>query len=134
MLIGQSPFQGEDEDELFHSICNDSVDYPRWLSKEAINIVDKLLQRSPENRIGCNEGSEPIRQHGFFKSIDWNLLELKKLNPPFTPKVRSCNDVGNFDADFTIEPPQLTPTDEKIIQEMLQSEFEGFSYTNPNYS
>ena len=133
MLIGQSPFQGEDEDELFHSICNDSVDYPRWLSKEAINMVDKLLQRDPENRIGCCEGSDPIRQHSFFKSIDWELLEMKKLSPPFTPKVRSSNDVGNFDADFTIEPPQITPSDAKIIEEMLQSEFEGFSYTNPNY-
>ena len=133
MLIGQSPFQGTDEDELFHSICNDSIDYPRWLSKDAINLVDKLLQRDPEKRIGCTEQVEPLRHHGFFNSIDWNLLENLKMQPPFKPKVRSSNDVGNFDADFTIEPPRLTPSDERIIQEMIQSDFKGFSFTNPNF-
>ena len=134
MLIGQSPFQGEDEDELFHSICNDSIDYPRWLSKDAINLVDKLLQRDPEKRIGCTEQLEPLRRHGFFDSIDWNLLESLKMQPPFKPKVRSLNDVGNFDADFTIEPPRLTPSDDRIIQEMIQSDFKGFSFTNPNFN
>lgn len=35
MLIGQSPFHGEDEDDLFHSILNDNVRYPHSLTREA---------------------------------------------------------------------------------------------------
>ena len=133
MLIGQSPFQGEDEDDLFQSICNDSIDYPRWLSKEAINLVDKLLQRDPENRLGCIEQIEPIKKHIFFVDINWASLEKLETVPPFKPKVRCSNDVGNFDADFTMEPPQLTPSEPKILEEMIQTEFDGFSYTNPKY-
>jgi serine/threonine protein kinase len=39
MLIGQSPFSGCDEDELFWSICNEQPQYPRFLSREANSIL-----------------------------------------------------------------------------------------------
>ena len=44
MLIGQSPFHGDDEDDLFHSICHDAPHYPRWIAKEAaacLSLVSK---------------------------------------------------------------------------------------------
>lgn len=39
MLIGQSPFSGCDEDELFWSICNERPVIPAFLSKEASQIL-----------------------------------------------------------------------------------------------
>lgn len=133
MLIGQSPFQGEDEDDLFQSICNDPIDYPRWLTKDAINLVDKLLQREPDFRIGCIEHVEPLRNHPFFRTINWDKLINLQIEPPFKPKVRSMNDICNFDADFTSEQPELTPPDAKILQTMDQSHFDGFSFTNNQF-
>ncbi|KAH9364742.1 hypothetical protein HPB48_014875 [Haemaphysalis longicornis] len=85
MLIGQSPFNGTDEDELFWSVCNEEAYYPRFLSREA-------------------------------KS----LLVLKSLA-----------DVSNFDSDFTMEKPVLTPIDPQILASMDQEQFKGFTYTNP---
>ncbi|KOB68826.1 Uncharacterized protein OBRU01_17735 [Operophtera brumata] len=41
MLIGQSPFSGCDEDELFWSICNEMPSYPRFLSREALTILTR---------------------------------------------------------------------------------------------
>lgn len=42
MLIGQSPFSGCDEDELFWSICNEIPWYPFYLSKDALNVLSKV--------------------------------------------------------------------------------------------
>lgn len=42
MLIGQSPFSGCDEDELFWSICNEMPSYPRFLSQESLNILTRV--------------------------------------------------------------------------------------------
>lgn len=42
MLIGQSPFHGDDEDELFESIRLDSPYYPRWITKESKDILEKV--------------------------------------------------------------------------------------------
>lgn len=38
----QSPFPGDDEEEVFDSIVNDDVRYPRFLSSEAISIMRKV--------------------------------------------------------------------------------------------
>lgn len=38
----QSPFPGDDEEEVFDSIVNDVVRYPRFLSSEAISIMRKV--------------------------------------------------------------------------------------------
>lgn len=43
MLIGQSPFQGDDEDELFESIRSDTPHYPRWIPKEARKLLELVI-------------------------------------------------------------------------------------------
>lgn len=45
MLIGQSPFHGHDEEELFQSIRTDNPVYPRWLTKDAKDILVKVRHR-----------------------------------------------------------------------------------------
>ena len=42
MLIGQSPFHGDDEDELFESIRMDTPHFPRWITKEAKDLLEKV--------------------------------------------------------------------------------------------
>lgn len=46
MLIGQSPFSGCDEDELFWSICNEKPVFPRFLSKEANSILTLVSNKN----------------------------------------------------------------------------------------
>ena len=38
-ISGQSPFNGCDEDELFWSICNEQAFFPKFLSKEAVQLL-----------------------------------------------------------------------------------------------
>ena len=44
MLLGQSPFNGCDEDELFWSICNETVFFPKFLTKESKHLI-QLVSR-----------------------------------------------------------------------------------------
>uniref|UniRef100_A0A8C5MIH1 Protein kinase C n=1 Tax=Leptobrachium leishanense TaxID=445787 RepID=A0A8C5MIH1_9ANUR len=129
MLIGQSPFHGLDEDQLFQSIRMDDPLYPRFLSKDAKDILVMLFVREPERRLGVKGN---IRHHGFFHQIDWEQLENKKIEPPFKPKVKSANDWSNFDKEFINEKPRLSSTDVRLINSMDQSAFNNFSFVNPN--
>ncbi|XP_016098076.1 protein kinase C delta type [Sinocyclocheilus grahami] len=128
MLIGQSPFQGDDEDELFESIRMDVPHYPRWITKETKDLLEKLFERDPTRRLGVVGN---IRGHAFFKTINWSALEKREVSPPFKPKVKSPNDCSNFDREFLSEKPRLSQSDKNLIDSMDQSAFAGFSFINP---
>uniref|UniRef100_A0A8K9WRC9 Protein kinase C n=1 Tax=Oncorhynchus mykiss TaxID=8022 RepID=A0A8K9WRC9_ONCMY len=127
MLIGQSPFQGDDEDELFESIRMDVPHYPRWITKEAKDLLEKLFERDPSRRLGVVDN---IRGHSFFKNLNWPALEKREVDPPFKPKVKGPNDCNNFDREFLSEKPRLSHTDKNLIDSMDQTAFAGFSFIN----
>ncbi|XP_006831133.1 PREDICTED: serine/threonine-protein kinase N2 [Chrysochloris asiatica] len=130
MLVGESPFPGDDEEEVFDSIVNDEVRYPRFLSTEAISIMRRLLRRNPERRLGASDkDAEDVKKHPFFRLIDWNSLMDKKVKPPFVPTIKGREDVSNFDDEFTSEAPILTPPREpRILSEEEQEMFRDFDY------
>ncbi|XP_015210724.1 serine/threonine-protein kinase N2 isoform X3 [Lepisosteus oculatus] len=130
MLVGESPFPGDDEEEVFDSIVNDEVRYPRFLSTEAISIMRRLLRRNPERRLGAGErDAEEVKKHPFFRIVDWTALLAKKARPPFVPTIRGREDVSNFDDEFTSEAPVLTPPREpRVLTAEEQEMFRDFDY------
>ncbi|XP_007956122.1 protein kinase C delta type [Orycteropus afer afer] len=130
MLIGQSPFHGDDEDELFESIRVDTPHYPRWITKESKDILEKLFERDPSRRLGVTGN---IKIHPFFKTINWTLLEKREVEPPFKPKVKSPGDYSNFDQEFLNEKARLSYSDKNLIDSMDQTAFAGFSFVNPKF-
>ncbi|XP_046811217.1 protein kinase C, brain isozyme isoform X2 [Lucilia cuprina] len=134
MLVGQPPFDGEDEEELFAAITDHNVSYPKSLSKEAKEACKGFLTKQPNKRLGCGpSGEEDVRLHPFFRRIDWEKIENREVQPPFKPKIKHRKDVSNFDKQFTSEKTDLTPTDKVFMMNLDQSEFVGFSYMNPDY-
>ncbi|TKS86590.1 Protein kinase C eta type [Collichthys lucidus] len=134
MLSGHAPFEAENEDDLFESILNEEIVYASWLSTEAVNILKAFLTKNPARRLGCvaSEGGESaVISHPFFTGIDWDKLNRREIEPPFKPRIKTPEDVNNFDPDFTQEEPTLTPIDDPMIPSINQEEFHNFSFTSP---
>ncbi|CAM2103624.1 serine/threonine-protein kinase N3 isoform X1 [Lepidochelys kempii] len=132
MLVGESPFPGDNEEEVFDSIVNEEVCYPRFLSSEALPILRKLLQKCPERRLGAGErDAEEIKTQPFFKEIDWDALFARALKPPFVPFLRAPTDISNFDEEFTSQKPILTPPDElPVLTTEEQAVFKDFDFVS----
>jgi len=130
MLVGESPFPGDDEEEVFDSIVNDEVRYPRFLSLEAIAIMRRLLRKNPERRLGASErDAEDVKKQAFFRNVNWEDLLMRRVPPPFVPTITGTEDVSNFDEEFTSEKPKLTPP--KDARELTSDEqllFQDFTY------
>lgn len=132
MLTGTSPFVGDLEEDLFRSILNSRITFPKYLSKDAMAFLKGVLERVVGNRLGyCTRTN--IREHRFFRPIDWEALERKELEAPFVPNVKSAVDTDNFDPEFTMEHAQLSPVETALIQTINQEEFAGFSFVNNDF-
>ncbi|ROI27802.1 Serine/threonine-protein kinase N2 [Anabarilius grahami] len=124
MLVGESPFPGDDEEEVFDSIVNDEVRYPRFLSPESVSVVQKLLQKNPEKRLGAgDQDANEVKKHRFFQGMDWEALLAKRVKPPFLPSIKAPADVSNFDEEFTRLKPVLTPPQTPFFLTAEQQEF-----------
>ena len=105
MMIGYPPFFSESSTET----CKKILDWRNTLnirpeaniSKEAEDILRRLIN-DPETRLGGN-GAEEIKNHPFFKGIDWNHIK-ETLTPPFVPELKNNYDTKYFDEFEEDEP------------------------------
>lgn len=132
MLVGECPFPGDDEEEVFDSIVNEEVRYPRFLSSEAIKLMRKLLRKTPERRLGAGVGdAEEIKPQPFYQEMDWEALYARKLQPPFVPSLKDPYDVRNFDEEFTGQKPILSPSDNpRPLTAIDQILFQDFDFVS----
>ncbi|KFY83712.1 hypothetical protein V500_09980 [Pseudogymnoascus sp. VKM F-4518 (FW-2643)] len=129
MLLQQSPFRGEDEEEIYDAILADEPLYPIHMPRDSVSILQKLLTREPEARLGSGPtDAQEIMNQPFFQKINWDDVYNKRIQPPFLPTITSATDTSNFDSEFTSVTPVLTPVQSVLTQEM-QEEFRGFSYS-----
>ncbi|KAK2790462.1 Serine/threonine kinase [Emmonsiellopsis sp. PD_33] len=128
MLLQQSPFRGEDEDEIYDAILADEPLYPIHMPRDSVSILQKLLTREPEMRLGSGPtDAQEIMSHAFFRNINWDDVYHKRVPPPFCPQISSATDTSNFDQEFTSVTPVLTPV-QSVLSQAMQEEFRGFSY------
>lgn len=128
MLLGQSPFRGDDEDEIFDAILEDEPLYPITMPRDAVSILQKLLTRDPNRRLGSGKGdAEEIKRQPFFKDVNWDDVFNKRIPPPYFPTINGSADTSNFDEEFTREQPTLTPVHGQLSTQH-QAMFNGFSW------
>mmetsp|Transcript_11510 Transcript_11510/g.28346 ORF Transcript_11510/g.28346 Transcript_11510/m.28346 type:complete len:620 (+) Transcript_11510:133-1992(+) len=113
MLCGSKPFKGNSDVDLDRAVTRKSPSFPtEYFSYEASSLLKGLLAKNPENRLGCGGRElvkkivrdkavkQPIKDHPFFSTIDWGLLEEGYVDPPVVPPIEihapSLRDIGEF--------------------------------------
>ena len=67
--------------ELSHWLTHFQVRFPSRMSQEARELLSGLLVKDPKERLGGGpEDALEIMNHAFFKNINWQDLEAKKVN------------------------------------------------------
>ncbi|XP_043385262.1 beta-adrenergic receptor kinase 2 isoform X3 [Chelonia mydas] len=110
LLRGHSPFRQhktKDKHEIDRMTLTVNVELPDSFSPELKSLLEGLLQRDVSKRLGCQGSSaQEIKEHHFFKGIDWQQVYLQKYSPPLIPPRGEVNaadafDIGSFDEEDT---------------------------------
>jgi len=129
MLEGLPPFYDEDVSEMNRRILRQPLYFDAsHFSVEAMSLLEGLLQREPEKRLGSGQGDyQELTSHPFFREVNWEDLYNKKIEPSFKPIIRSATDTRYFDTEFTNQVARHSVVAEKLTKQS-QRQFEGFSY------
>jgi len=134
MLYGLPPFYSKDTLEMYQNILNKPLRLRTNISIQARNLLEGLLQKDKNKRLGAVLDVEEIKTHDFFRSINWNDLEAKAISPPYNPNVRGKMDLKNIDPEFIREPVPASLARSQSLSASVQDadvSFVGFSYAPP---
>jgi len=129
MLVGEAPFPGHDELEVFAQIVHEQPCYPAHLSRPAVSAMRQLLRKDVTRRLGSGwRGALDVRGHLFFRGVNWHALWARRVRPPFVPSLTSEEDVSNFESEFTSERTALSPRSREFsLSSQEQATFREFT-------
>ncbi|KAJ0104826.1 hypothetical protein Patl1_19570 [Pistacia atlantica] len=101
LIVGIPPFNAEHPQQIFDNILNRKIPWPSVpdeISAEAQDLIDRLLTEDPHLRLGAGGASE-VKQHIFFKDINWDTLARQKA--AFVPTSESALDTSYFTSRYS---------------------------------
>jgi beta-adrenergic-receptor kinase len=125
LIKGHSPFRQhktKDKHEIDKMTMTMAIDLPDSMDNEVKNLLEGLLARDVDKRTGCmGRGADEVKEHPFFKDVDWKQVYLLKCPPPLVPPRGEVNaadafDIGNFDEDDT-KGIKMSEADQEIYKD-----------------
>ena len=103
------------------------LQFPPEMDKTDIDLIRKLLTVDPKKRIGYGSNdANDIKNHPYFKDVDWEKYKRKEIKPPFIPQLENDVDLKYFDEEFT---EQSISVEKNVPRSRVQSDYFGFTYT-----
>ena len=97
MFTGSPPFYSTSVQTMYKYILERDPPYPPDLSPEALSVMQAFLMRDHTKRL---IDPKHIKEHKFFRGIDWDKLFAKEVTPPYVPPVKSKDDVSMISREF----------------------------------
>ncbi|KAL4460281.1 hypothetical protein ABPG74_000032 [Tetrahymena malaccensis] len=111
------PFYDCDPMGIYQKIVNSVINFPEFFSLRAKDLIRKLLNPNIENRLGCQDDGYSIKNHKWFKGVNWDKIYHKQIPSPWMPQLKSIDDVSYFEKYPESKDKQENPT--KEIQKLF---------------
>jgi len=94
MATGRPPFMHKSHHKLGVLIRTQRIIFPDpvrhkiAMSEELKDLIEKLLDRNPQKRLGSgNDDANELVSHPFFEGFDWEALIKKEIPADFIPEI-----------------------------------------------
>jgi serine/threonine protein kinase len=86
MLTGLLPFYSDIFENIRENIISKPLHLPKLMPTNAKDILSRLFDRDPEQRLGFNvNGASEVKQHAFFQDLDWQEIIERRTELSFQP-------------------------------------------------
>lgn len=128
MLFGTTPFKGSTRNQTFSNILKSEVVFPdtQQISSNCKSLIKKLLIKDENKRLGSKIGASDIKNHPFFKNVQWALL--RNQSPPMIPVL--SKDGADFHKQRDKKESSIDITKEKVVFESEVEEDDPFEDFN----
>uniref|UniRef100_A0A8C4YP22 non-specific serine/threonine protein kinase n=1 Tax=Gopherus evgoodei TaxID=1825980 RepID=A0A8C4YP22_9SAUR len=133
-LVGCVPFFGDTPEELFGQVISDEINWPEKDEApppDSQDLITLLLRQNPMERLGTG-GAYEVKQHQFFRSLDWNSLLRQKAE--FIPQLESEDDTSYFDTRSEKYHHMETEEEDDTNDEDFNLEIRQFSSCSHRFS
>ncbi|KFP08247.1 Microtubule-associated serine/threonine-protein kinase 4, partial [Calypte anna] len=133
-LVGCVPFFGDTPEELFGQVISDEIIWPEKDEApppDAQDLITLLLRQNPLERLGTG-GAYEVKQHKFFRNLDWNSLLRQKAE--FIPQLESEDDTSYFDTRSEKYHHMETEEEDDTNDEDFNLEIRQFSSCSHRFS
>jgi serine/threonine protein kinase len=105
LLFGIPPFFSNDDNKLRQQIVKNELKFPKnsSISENAKNLLELLLKKNPDERLGGSNEFEEIKNHKFFEGVNFNDIINRKIEPDFKPPVVHILKNKENNVEFTYE-------------------------------
>ncbi|KAF9995229.1 hypothetical protein BGZ79_011105 [Entomortierella chlamydospora] len=98
MLAGHPPFFDDNPFGIYEKILAGRIYFPAFIDSSAKDLIKKLLTADRTKRLGnLKGGSQDIRDHKWFRGVDWEGLEKRTVAAPIVPPHLHEGDTSNFE-------------------------------------
>ncbi|XP_060733197.1 cAMP-dependent protein kinase catalytic subunit PRKX-like isoform X1 [Tachysurus vachellii] len=120
MLSGYPPFFDDNPFGIYQKVLSAKLNIPRQLDFHVKDLIKKLLVVDKSKRLGnLRGGAEDVKNHKWFRSVDWDVVPQRKLKPIIIPAVAHEGDPSNFETypeEKRKKEPAVSPKDLEIFK------------------
>lgn len=80
-LAGKTPFYKGKRQRTWDAILHNKLEMPANMDEDTTSLIMQLMERDPEQRLGCNN-TEDVRAHPFFSEVDFDALLARSVAAP----------------------------------------------------
>ena len=98
MICGVDPFADESPMKIYENILEGKIKFTSDFDDTSKSLRKHLLDKDISRRYGnLKNGVEDIKNHEFFKTMNWDKLLKQEIPADFIPKLKVDNELKYFD-------------------------------------
>ncbi len=98
MICGVDPFADDSPMKIYENILEGKIKFTSDFDDLSKSLIKHLIERDISKRYGnLKNGVDDIKNHDFFKSLNWDKLLKQEINAEFIPKIKPDNMLNYYD-------------------------------------